>query len=299
MTVRAWPPRPRLLRAGALWVCLLLLQGLAGCTAASPPPRHRAEPVDDADLVASVSQFRSDEGTANLTAGITNHGRQTIRVTKATITWPGLRFPEVRLGGTPVPPTQTAAFKISYGAAHCSQAITDGPLLVATVNGRATRLRLGLDDPSLLRRLHASKCAQQRLARVASVRLITAAAPEELHGAIVLPGWIVWTREPGSTAPLRLVDLGGSVLIALVPRHGPAAMPAILGSGQQVLRFPVLFGSTHRCDGHALGQSQQTFLLSDYVRLPGSPTQRQILALTKQNRAALQTLIDRACHLSG
>lgn len=285
-------------------VCVLLLSVVAGCSAASRPPRDKAVRVAGADLAASVSQFRSDEGTADITAGITNHAKQTIRVTKATITWAGLRFPDVTLGGKPVPPTQTAAFKISYRAAHCSQtsesqAIKGDPFLVATVNGRTTRLRLSQDDPTLLLRLHASTCAQQRLDHVATVRLVTAAAPEHIHGATMLPAWIVLQRQPGSTAPLHLIDLGGSVLLDLSPRPGRRSLPAVLSSGQQVLRFPVLFGSTHRCDGHALGQSQQTFLLSAYVRLPGGPTQRQILVLSKQDRAALQAVIDRECHLSG
>ncbi len=173
--------------------------------------------------------------------------------------------------------------------------------MVATVNGRSTRLRLEQDDPTLLRRLHVRECAQQRLDRVATVRLELAERPVRIHGASYLPAAVVLTRRQlrGATTPVHLVDLGGSVLLTLVPRQGRGALPALLPAGRRVLRFPVLFGSTQRCDGHALGQSSQTFLLSAYVRLPGHPTQRQILALTRQDRAALQAVIDRACHTSG
>jgi hypothetical protein len=92
------------------------------------------------------------------------------------------------------------------------------------------------------------------------------------------------------------VDLGGSVLIDLVPRAGRSALPIRLTGGRPRLTVPLLLGSAHRCDAHALGQSSQTYLLSAYLRLAGRPTQRQILPLTSAERDRIIGVVDRDCH---
>jgi hypothetical protein len=91
------------------------------------------------------------------------------------------------------------------------------------------------------------------------------------------------------------MDLGGSVLIDLVPRDGRNALPGELRPQADSLSFPVLMGSAHRCDAHARGQSSQTFLISAYVRLADKPTQRVILPLTAAERDLLLGVIDRDC----
>ena len=106
---------------------------------------------------------------------------------------------------------------------------------------------------------------------------------------------LVIRHRPGSTSPLTLVDLGGSVLLDLVPRAGGRALPARLPGNRARLDLPVLFGSAHRCDAHALSQSSQTFLVSAYVRLPGRATQRQILTLRAPDRSRLFGVIRRDC----
>ena len=70
-------------------------------------------------LVASVAQFRFDEGTRNLKAGVTNDSDEDIRVSQATIAWDGFAFPTVPVAGGVVHPGQTAAFSIAYGAPEC------------------------------------------------------------------------------------------------------------------------------------------------------------------------------------
>ncbi len=92
-----------------------------------------------------------------------------------------------------------------------------------------------------------------------------------------------------------MVDLGGSVLLELLPRGGRAALPGVLAPDREELSFPVLMGSAHRCDPHALGQSSQTFLVSAYVRLEGRPTQRVVLPLSTAERGRLAAIINRDC----
>jgi len=246
-------------------------------------------------LDASVAQYRQDEGTRNLKAGVSNDGDQDIRVSRATIAWPALDFPVVTLPGEAIHPGQTAAFVIAFGTPRCAGRPTTDPVLVAEINGRELRLPLRVEDPGLLVRLHAKACAQQNLDRAASVRLQPATSTEQVGGEEHLPADIVVRRRPGTTERVRIVDLSGSVLIDLVPRAGRQALPGELGPQRGTLRFPVLFGSAHRCDPHALGQSSQTFLVSAYVRLGDRPPLRVVLPLAPGERDRIMGVIHRDC----
>ena len=246
-------------------------------------------------LVASVAQYRNDEGTRHLKAGVSNDGDQDIRVSQATISWPALAFPVVHLRGEAIHPGQTAAFGITFGTPRCTPEPAGDPVLVAVVDGRRRRLPLHVEDPGLLVRLHAKACAQQRLDRTATVRLEVAQRTEQVAGEEYLPADIVLRRRPGSTERVRVVDVSGSVLVTLVPRGGRGALPGELGPGSTTLRFPVLFGPAHRCDAHALGQSSQTFLTSAYLRLGERPPLRVILPLVPRERDRIMGVIHRDC----
>jgi hypothetical protein len=279
-------------RVGVLMAGLTgLMAGLfAGCTS-DPGPVRSQHPLR---LEASVTQYRFDEGTRKLKAGVSNNGAGDIRVTRATIDWPALAFPVVDLPGEAIHPGQTAAFSLAFGRPRCTGATTR-PMLVATVNGSSRRLPLHVEDPGLLVRLQAKACAQQRLARTADVRLRLATSTEQVDGEEYLPGDLVLRHRPGATGRVRVVDLSGSVLIQLVPRGGRRALPGELAPDIPSTAFPVLFGSAHRCDAHALGQSSQTFLVSAYVRLEDQPTQRVVLPLDARERARLMGVIHRDC----
>ncbi len=278
--------------AGPLVALVLTLLALAGCTSTPAPPEPaRTKPRLD----ASVAQFRFDEGTRRLKAGVTNRGDTAIRVSRATIAWDALAFPTVRVPDPVALPGQTAAFTISYGAPRCPRPDGPRPTLVAVVDGRRLRLPLRVEDPALLRRLHAKACAERRLETAVSVRLRLARTTVRVGGAEYVPGAVVVRRRSGSTAPLRVDDLGGSVLLDLRPRDRRAALPALLRPDRPVLVLPVLLGSTHRCDAHARGQSSQTFLISTYVRLGDHPQQRVVLPLSTAERVRVSAVVDREC----
>ena len=191
----------------------------AGCS--SPSAAEPAPTPAPLRLVASVAQFRFDEGTRNLKAGVTNDSDRDIRVSQATIAWDGFAFPTVPVAGGDVHPGQTAAFTIAYGAPQCSAPPRAKPLLVAVVDGRTLRLPLRVEDPRLLLRLHAKACAAERLDAAATVRLRLAGAHDARRGSGVPPGPAWCSRHrPGATDRVRLVDLGGSVLLDLLPRGG-------------------------------------------------------------------------------
>ncbi len=272
------------------WSTLVLgLAGLLGsCTSAPPAP----EPGVGSRLVASATQFRPDEGTRNLHAGITNRGPATVTVTSATVEWPGFSWPTVAIPARPVPAGQTAAFVIRYGAPHCA---TDPgpPYLRATVDGHALRLPLQVSDRGLLERLRAQACADRRLARAATLSLRWGRRTVVRRGTEYLPATVTLRRRSGSSG-VSVVDLGGSVLFHLVAAR-PGALPARLGPSRPGLVVPVLFGSAGRCDGHSRGQSSQTFLFSVYTRLDGGRTHRSVFVPGKVVQRRLLGLLDRAC----
>src|SRR3954449_2927274 len=111
----SWPTmRRRLLAAFAV------ISGLcaAGCTS-TPKPDPAVPEVPSGQLDASVAQFRFDEGTRHLRAGVTNNSKRDIRVSSATIAWDGFMFPKVPIADDLVKPGLTAAFEIAYGAPRC------------------------------------------------------------------------------------------------------------------------------------------------------------------------------------
>jgi hypothetical protein len=282
-----------------------VLAGLAGtvtgCTSGGPAPASSTPSgqgvaeVPASALDASVTQFRYDEGTRNLKAGVTNNSARTIRVSSATIDWDGMAFPTVRVPDDPVQPGQTAAFRIAYGAPACTGEPSARPTLLTVVDGRRRRLPLRVEDPQLLDRLRQKACAHAQLTAVAAVSLTFGRRTVETRGEEYLPGQVVVTRQAGDPTAVRVQDLGGSVLIDLVPAAGRRGLPATLRPGQQRLVVPVLAGSAHRCDDHARGQSSQTFLLSVFVGLVGHPVQRQVVIPPVAVQDRLLGVIDRDC----
>ena len=260
------------MKLGAL-ALLLILAGCGGSATLRVP---------DAQLAASTTQFRNQEGTRALRTGVTNRSNRTISVGTATFVWPGFEWPRVRVSQE-VPAGQTAAFDMTYGAARCDEHPTRTTSMEVTIDGTDRTLPLQVEDPGLLLRLWRRECALKTLADVASVRL----RPGRSDGARY-QATIALTRRSGRT-PVRIVDVGGSVIIdMLAPAH-----PRVLRG--RSLRLPVTFRPSDRCDPHSLSQSQQTFLLSAYLRVGDDPVVRLILPLSHRVRADLQTMIDTYC----
>jgi hypothetical protein len=284
-------------RRGA-WLLATVLALLAGCSGTSSPPEP-SPPEADVLLAVSVSQSRFDEGTRQLRAAVTNTGDSTVHVETAGIAWSGFEPQPAPVPDGELGPGQTAGLVLEYGEPRCDGPATDRPALGVVVDGAEQDVPLERDDARGLARLHVRACAQQRLARSASVSLRLGHEPVTRAGEEYLPGAVVVQRRAGSREELTVLDLAGSVLLELVPRDGRSVLPARLAAEDDVLRVPVLIGSVHRCDAHALGQSSQTFLFSIYVHLRGQPAQRVTAIPDRATKEVLTGILDRDCGVGG
>ena len=264
---------------------------LAACTGAAPEP----QPHRRVSLEVSVSQSRFDEGTRQLRAAVTNTGDHAVHVETAGIAWSGFEPRPAPVPAGDLGPGQTAGLVLEYGEPRCDGPATDPPAMAVVVDGAEQDVPLERDDARGLARLHVRACAQQRLERSVDVSLRLLRGPVIRAGEEYLPGAIVLRRRPGSSDELTLLDLAGSVLLDLVPRDGRSVLPVRLAAEDDVLRLPVLVGSVHRCDAHALGQSSQTFLFSIYVKLRGQPAQRVTAIPDRATKEALTGILDRDC----
>jgi hypothetical protein len=287
---------------GLLLALLLLVTGACSAAPPEPPPAPGRSgpastdaPVAAGRLRASLTQDRFAEGTRSVLAGVTNASRRTLRITDAEVDWPGLGFPPVHLEEPTIEPGETAAFTVAYDETRCDGPVREAPRMRVRVDGRAMTLPLHVDIPGLLGRLRDDACAQQRLSAIASVHLRLAERTSVVHGTEQLPADLVVQRRGGSTAPVTVTDLAGSVLISLTPRAGRGALPVSLRPGRDRLVLPVLLASTGRCDGHARSQSSQTFLLGIYVRRGSGPVQRVVQIPARPEQERLLAMLDRVC----
>ena len=151
---------------------------------------------------------------------------------QATIAWDGLRVPDRagRRRRRAARPDRRLHDRVRRAASAAGRRARADPVLVAVVDGRTRRLPLRVEDPGLLRRLHAKACAaaaaRRRRDGPAAARGRTRRGSGERSTSRARPGA---AHRPGAPHRVRLVDLGGSVLLDLVPRAGRRALPGRAG----------------------------------------------------------------------
>ncbi len=256
------------------------------------------EELTQTALHVTVTQYRLDEGTRKINAQLTNRGAAPVTVTGVRLVWAGAR----RLPPTPkdtvVAPGQTVDLQTRYGSAYCRSLPARHASFRVTMQG-GTEVTLAVDRAGrrLLGRLGRADCAARQLRQTASIsfglhyRQVIVAGEEWLRGALIVRRA---SAVRGRASPVYVEDLLGSVLLTLRPAVR-AALPAKLSPGDEVLTIPVLIGSTHRCDAHALSQSSQTFLLSVFARVGNHATQRVIVSPDRAAQGRAGALLDRVC----
>lgn len=281
-------------------VALLLLVPVVACDE-KPAVDDAPDPLTPA-LVATVIQYRPDEGTRRISIEVTNTSTTPVRVVAVQLDTDGFaRVPSTAKDAS-FAPGQTIGLVTGYGDPRCARegAIANA-VAVLTLAGdsaapRTVATPVSATGQAVLARLHRAECEQAALDDIAEVRLLPRLRGPEDGGTAVLRG-VLLLRRPVSASgsrPLTVTSLQGSLLIELRPAR--AGHPVARLSGDEMSeRVPVRLGSSGRCDAHALGGSTQTFLLSAFVRRASQPQQRVLLIPGPHSRRQLLRVVTLGC----
>ena len=164
----------------------------------------------------------------------------------------------------------------TYGPAVCSDPaqvtdpVPDVPI-AATAETSAGPVTFPVTDPlDVLRRLYQPSCERQAIDDAVAIEFGTewvdaGSDPPRLDGTLIL------TRNRPD-AEVTVTGLSGSVLLLLDAEGLPATLPV----GEDRMELPVSV-SNGRCDGHALGESKQTYLFQLGVRVDGQDADRLLV----------------------
>lgn len=279
---------------------MLMTAACSGDPAPPGPSRATSEP----GLHATVVQQRIDEGTRRIAVEVTTDGSTSLHVVGVQLVSPGFEPTAPTPKDTVFAPRQTIDLTLTYGDPVCDgvdpTAGLAAELTVQEASGTPRTTRVPVTGPGvgLVRRLHESECAQQRLYAAVSLQFSPDFHRRVVAGRPVLAGRLQLRRpDSGGSGAVVVVDsLSGSVLFDFLPRHPPGSGPvAQLSAGDSGLSVPVVIASRGRCDQHARSQSTQTFLFSVFVRVAGEPEQRQIMVPPRPLQRQALAYLDAIC----
>jgi hypothetical protein len=261
---------------------------------------------DDDELGAplmrvSLVQQRTAEGTREIGIEVTNTGSETFTVDSVHLVWSGFPKAPTTPKDTEFAPGRTVDLVTTYGEPDCS-AYPDHPsdsptaeLRVAGSGESVVTEPLDARGREWLLQLYARECQGAALAAIADVRFDEAWTRIVVDGDPYLRTSIVLDRVTGGPdEPVTVESLLGSVLLDYEPAR-PGRPLGTLAADRDLLRIPVLIGSSGLCTSHAFGESKQTFLLSTYVRHGDAPTQRVILTPNHATQVRLLGVVQDAC----
>lgn len=232
---------------------------LVGC--AAPPHAPTSPPVP---LAASLNQQREDLARDVLQVRLHNTGRAAVVVRTLALDWPGLAT-SPSTPNYPLGPGVLVDLPIGYGPARCAGTPPADPgtgvaAVTVEADGVSRTVRLSLADPyRLLATLSAQDCQRQALARAVTVSFGPTWTTATHDGLPALRGELVVVRRE-TAAPIAVTSVDGSVLLTLEPVRAGQQPLLTLGPGVGRAALPVDVTTTGRCDGHALGESKQTYL---------------------------------------
>lgn len=274
------------------------LLAVAACTDAPADP---APGADVSGVRASVTQQRIDEGTRRIAVRLMTDAETTLRVRGVRLVAPAFEVVPMTSKDTDFAPGQTIDLTTTYGRADCGVADpaagVAAELLVETGAEQAVvSVPMSPRQADLVRRLHVSACATQRLRSAVDISYGPFAAGR-VGGSEVLVGTLRFRRPPGGSGETVVVDsLYGSVLFAFEPvRDRSGGVVTRVDPTEATVDVPVLIGSSGRCDEHARSQSTQTFLFSVYVEVGGAAEHREILVPPPPLQRKGLALLDRVC----
>lgn len=228
----------------------------------APPALAAPEPLsaDTHGLTGTLDQYREDVANDLIRIRVENPGDSVIEISTLRLAWPGLEPVAPEAVDFDVQPRMKVGLTVPYGDAVCSdppQVAAEVPQvpIAAVAETNLGTITFPVTDPlEVLRRLYQPGCERQAVADAVDIRFGTDWTEVPVTGGGRLDGTLVLTR---TDAPVEVAvtGLSGSVLLLL----DAPGLPAVLPAGEERLVVPVSVTNA-RCDGHALGESKQTYL---------------------------------------
>lgn len=279
---------------------MLVLVFVAGCTAdgehaATPPTSNEADQIR---FHATLIQWRGDTDTNRIDVQLTNRSDVVVGVETVHIVWPGVTGAATSgNGGTDYDPGRTIDIKTDYGDTVCDNRASRAVKVEVTLaDGSALLLPVDRAGSASLRHLAAADCDLKAITAVADIELSPTFTREPGSGDRLL-GTVTVTRKPQlrEAGPSRLSVEGflGSVLLEL-SYAGKDELPLWLEPNDDSIRVPVAIAPA-RCDSHALGESQQTFLFGVGVGIEGSEPRLVTVVPGAVVKRQASALVERLC----
>ena len=268
-------------------LCLLagvvLLTPLAGCSSAEPDG-----PDEPAPRVAmSFSQHRIDEGSDRANLRVVNETDRPAQVTEIGLDSEGYGEYLEHHDST-VQPGQTIDLRMTLPTPVCDASPTPAYGIV-TIGGTRVREKLDTFGQAFVESLWRRTCNLLSVTTVADLAWHFDYDAVGTGRASFLNGTLQVTRKPGTTTPLRVVGMQGSVLFRLQQTARPA-----LGPGDDEVAVPLRL-RWGRCDEHAISESSQTFLWKLDIRVGGEEPVRITTTVDDADKAPLLGYLKKAC----
>jgi hypothetical protein len=285
--------------AGAAWLLLLVTMA----TACSNAGDGTSTSDEGARLSAALQQYREDEVKHIVKIQLTNTGSSDVVVSQLRLAWPGLRSsataPDYPLGAG-----QEAALPVPYSEASCPRGSTgppaEHPVAIATIRSGTGEREVRLtptDTEGVLARIWTADCRRQALDAAVDVRFGDTWAPTVVAGVPGLEGTIE-VRRKDAPADVSVTGISGSVLLDIVP-VGEAGDPLLrLGPGQPAGELPVAVTTSHRCDGHAIGESKKPYEFNVQVALGGDAPGPVTITPDAATRQRMLGVIEAGCGIN-
>ena len=276
-------------------VLALAVTGLSAC-AGKPNPANRSAsasaPTTSLQVLgASIRQFREDEAAGVVQIELRG-GTGTIDVASVELDWTGVNAAAPVDHPLPLTPRRIVDIAVPWPGATCRGERDPAIVRVRAVGGATFEVGVDREGAAVLDRVAAAECAARRLAEQVHLEL---AGPwvEPANGGSGnrLVGTLQVTRR-ASALRLAVESVDGSVLLTT-----DLASTVVLDPGEAAGSAPLAVTPSGRCDGHALGESKQTFRFQAQVRIGGGAPVGVDLTVPDADRPALFAAIRRACGL--
>ena len=279
----------------------LAVAGLSAC-AGKPTPANRSASVSVSAptsapttslqvLGASIRQFREDE-VAGVVQIELHGGTAAIDVRSVELEWTGVNAAVPVDHPLPLTPGRIVDIAVPWSGSTCRGERDSAIVRVRAVDGATFEAAVDREGVAVLGRIAAADCAARRLAEQVHLEL---AGPwvEPANGGSGnrLVGTLQVTRG-ASALRLAVESVDGSVLLTTDLRS-----TVVLDPGEAAGSAPLAVTPSGRCDGHALGESKQTFRFQAQVRIGGGAPVGVDLTVPDADRPALFAAIRRACGL--